>query len=76
MIPFGKHNTRLPPLCQAEPRRPFVPFSMGQALRSMSLPFPRYKNWMGSNMGYSFLKSMKECLYFLLCCWCIKELLD
>ncbi|DBA13445.1 TPA: hypothetical protein GDO54_018575 [Pyxicephalus adspersus] len=53
---------------------PLAPFSMGSALRS--LPFPRYKNWMGVNVGYSMLQSLKECLYFLLCCWCIKELLD
>uniref|UniRef100_A0A8C5Q8T2 Lens epithelial cell protein LEP503 n=1 Tax=Leptobrachium leishanense TaxID=445787 RepID=A0A8C5Q8T2_9ANUR len=58
------------------PMVPLAPFSLGQALRNMSLPFPRYKNAAGMNYGSSFLQSMKECLYFLLCCWCVKELLD
>ncbi|XP_073493429.1 FAD synthase-like isoform X2 [Phyllobates terribilis] len=79
MIPLKKQRCAVLPLCQAEPHRPmvpFAPFSMGQALRSMTLPVPGYKNVMGMNLGYSVLQSLKECLYFLLCCWCIKELLD
>ncbi|XP_035259497.1 lens epithelial cell protein LEP503 [Anguilla rostrata] len=36
----------------------------------------RGKNFFGGNFGYGFIQSLKECLYFLLCCWCIKEILD
>ncbi|KAJ1080724.1 hypothetical protein NDU88_000918 [Pleurodeles waltl] len=52
------------------------PFSLGQAFRDMSVPLPRSKNPLGMKLGYPLLQSLKECLYFLLCCWCIKELLD
>lgn len=79
MIPLKRQRGVVPSLCHAEPHRPmvpFAPFSMGQALWNMTLPFPRYKNAMGMNFGYSFLRSLKECLYVLLCCWCVKELLD
>ncbi|CAJ0940154.1 unnamed protein product [Ranitomeya imitator] len=79
MIPRKRQHCAVAPLCQAEPHRsviPFAPFSMGQMLQSMTLPVPRYKNVMGMNLGYNVLQSLKECLYFLLCCWCIKELLD
>ncbi|KAG8535178.1 hypothetical protein GDO81_029258 [Engystomops pustulosus] len=80
MIPLKRQRCVVPTLCQAEPHRPpmlpFAPFSMGQVLRNMSLPFPRYKSGMGFGTGFTFLQSLKECVYFLLCCWCIKELLD
>ncbi|KAG9471022.1 hypothetical protein GDO78_016135 [Eleutherodactylus coqui] len=79
MVPLRRQHPAVPTLCHAEPHRPMLPlapFSMGQALRNMTLPLPRYKNVLGANMGYSFLQSLKECLYFLLCCWCVKELLD
>ncbi|MEE6491770.1 hypothetical protein FKM82_016360 [Ascaphus truei] len=55
---------------------PLAPFSLGQTLRDMTVPVPRYKNVLGTNTGYSLLQSLKECAYFLLCCWCIKEVLD
>lgn len=66
------------------PQRPLpqaVPSSsssstLGQHLRDMAMGFGRGKNFLGGNFAYSFIQSVKECLYFLLCCWCIKEILD
>ncbi|XP_053183851.1 lens epithelial cell protein LEP503 [Scomber scombrus] len=50
--------------------------SLGQHLRDIAMGLGRGKNFLGGNFAYSFIQSMKECLYFLLCCWCIKEILD
>ncbi|XP_056299488.1 lens epithelial cell protein LEP503 [Pseudoliparis swirei] len=58
------------PLPQATPSSS----SLGQQLRDMGLG--RGKNFLGGNAAYGFIHSVKECLYFLLCCWCIKEILD
>ncbi|KAL2084198.1 hypothetical protein ACEWY4_019716 [Coilia grayii] len=67
---FNMHPQR--PLPQAMP----VPPSLGQTLRDAALGFGRGKNLLGGNIAYGFIQSLKECLYFLLCCWCIKEILD
>ena len=61
------------------PERPLpqaMPSSLGQNLRDMAMGLGRGKNLLGGNIAYGFIRSMKECLYFLLCCWCIKEILD
>nr|XP_057939963.1 lens epithelial cell protein LEP503 [Doryrhamphus excisus] len=50
--------------------------SLGQQLRNMAMGLGRGKNFLGGNVAYGFVQSLKECLYFLLCCWCIKEILD
>eukprot|EP00064_Thunnus_orientalis_P005174 superscaffoldBa00000495_g5187 len=50
--------------------------SLGQHLRDIAMGLGRGKNFLGGNFAYSFIQSVKECLYFLLCCWCIKEILD
>uniref|UniRef100_A0A8C6TS98 Lens epithelial protein n=1 Tax=Neogobius melanostomus TaxID=47308 RepID=A0A8C6TS98_9GOBI len=50
--------------------------SLGQFLRDMAMGQGRGKNFLGGNFTYGFIQSAKECLYFLLCCWCIKEILD
>ncbi|XP_015192190.1 lens epithelial cell protein LEP503 [Lepisosteus oculatus] len=62
-----------------QPQRPVpqaAPSSVGHTLRDMALGFGRNKNLLGANFSYGLLQSLKECLYFLLCCWCIKEILD
>ncbi|XP_034410184.1 lens epithelial cell protein LEP503 [Cyclopterus lumpus] len=59
------------PLPQATPSS-----SLGQHLRDMAMGLGRGKNFLGGNVAYGFIQSVKECLYFLLCCWCIKEILD
>lgn len=59
------------PLPQAMPSS-----TLGQHLRDMAMGLGRGKNFLGGNFAYSFIQSVKECLYFLLCCWCIKEILD
>ena len=61
------------------PQRPLpqaMPSSFGQNLRDMAMGLGRGKNFLGGNIAYGFIQSFKECLYFLLCCWCIKEILD
>ncbi|XP_068995455.1 lens epithelial cell protein LEP503 [Embiotoca jacksoni] len=59
------------PLPQAMPSS-----SLGQHLRDLAMGLGRGKNFLGGNFAYGFIQSVKECLYFLLCCWCIKEILD
>ncbi|XP_069334764.1 lens epithelial cell protein LEP503 [Eulemur rufifrons] len=50
-----------------------LPFSLGGALRDTGLRLPVFK--MGT--GWEGLQqTLKEVAYILLCCWCIKELLD
>ncbi|KAM9806930.1 lens epithelial cell protein LEP503 [Syngnathus typhle] len=63
------------PLPQAMPASPSSS-SLGQQLRNMAMGLGRGKNLLGGNAAYGFVQSLKECLYFLLCCWCIKEILD
>lgn len=61
------------------PQRPLpqaMPSSLRQNLRDMAMGLGRGKNFLGGNMAYGFIQSLKECLYFVLCCWCIKEILD
>lgn len=61
------------------PQRPMaqaVPPTLGQNLRDLAYGFGRGKNLLGGNIAYGVIQSLKECLYFLLCCWCIKEILD
>ncbi|KAJ8005007.1 hypothetical protein DPEC_G00142180 [Dallia pectoralis] len=53
-----------------------MPSSLGQNLRDVAMGLGRGKNFLGGNIAYGFIQSFKECLYFLLCCWCIKEILD
>ncbi|XP_013880881.1 lens epithelial cell protein LEP503 [Austrofundulus limnaeus] len=50
--------------------------SAGQHLQNLAMGLGRGKNFLGGNLAYGFVQSLKECLYFLLCCWCIKEILD
>ncbi|XP_061838567.1 lens epithelial cell protein LEP503 [Nerophis lumbriciformis] len=65
------------PLPQAVPAASSSsPSSLGQQLRDMAMGLGRGKNFLGGNVAYGFVQSLKECLYFLLCCWCIKEILD
>ncbi|XP_028327255.1 lens epithelial cell protein LEP503 [Gouania willdenowi] len=61
------------PLPQAVP---VPPSSLGGHLRDLAMGLGRGKNFLGGNVAYGFIQSVKECLYFLLCCWCIKEILD
>ncbi|XP_057195194.1 lens epithelial cell protein LEP503 [Triplophysa rosa] len=61
------------------PQRPqphAMPSSLGQNLRDAALRMGHGKNLLGGNVAYGVIQSLKECLYFLLCCWCIKEILD
>ncbi|KAG7469444.1 hypothetical protein MATL_G00129110 [Megalops atlanticus] len=54
------------------PQRPLPqasPYSLGQNLRDVALRLGRGKNLLGSNIAYGVIQSLKECLYFLLCCW-------
>ncbi|XP_074509728.1 lens epithelial cell protein LEP503 [Sebastes fasciatus] len=60
------------PLPQAMP----TSSSLGKHLRDLAMGLGKGKNFMGGNVAYGFIQSAKECLYFLLCCWCIKEILD
>uniref|UniRef100_A0A671NV24 Lens epithelial protein n=1 Tax=Sinocyclocheilus anshuiensis TaxID=1608454 RepID=A0A671NV24_9TELE len=53
-----------------------MPSSLGQNLRDAALRMGLGKNLLGGNVAYGVIQSLKECLYFLLCCWCIKEILD
>ncbi|XP_027008986.1 lens epithelial cell protein LEP503 [Tachysurus fulvidraco] len=53
-----------------------VPVSLGQNLRNLAHGFGHGKSLLGRNFAYGVIQSLKECLYFLLCCWCIKEILD
>ncbi|KAJ0000432.1 hypothetical protein NQD34_012274 [Periophthalmus magnuspinnatus] len=62
------------PLPQAMPTPPSS--SLGQQLRDIAMGLGRGKNFLGGKFAYGFIQSLKECLYFLLCCWCIKEILD
>lgn len=55
------------PLTQA------LPFSLRDALRGTGLQVPVIKMGTGWE-GVS--RTLKEVAYILLCCWCIKELLD
>ncbi|XP_065101816.1 lens epithelial cell protein LEP503 [Paramisgurnus dabryanus] len=61
------------------PQRPFtqaMPSSLGRNLRDAALGMGHGKNLLGGNVAYGVIQSLKECLYLLLCCWCIKEILD
>ncbi|RXN05468.1 SHC-transforming 1 isoform X1 [Labeo rohita] len=64
---------------EMHPQRPMpqaMPSSLGQNLRDAALRMGHGKNLLGGNVAYGVIQSLKECLYFLLCCWCIKEILD
>lgn len=64
----GTHmQARTQPLAQA------LPFSFGGALRDAGFRVPVVK--MGTGWE-SLQRTLKEVAYVLLCCWCIKELLD
>ncbi|KAF6293079.1 lens epithelial protein [Rhinolophus ferrumequinum] len=60
-------QARTQPLAQA------LPFSLGEALRDTGLRGPVMK--MGTRWE-GLQRTLKEVAYILLCCWCIKELLD
>ncbi|XP_017280492.1 lens epithelial cell protein LEP503 [Kryptolebias marmoratus] len=64
------------PLPQAMPATAAASSSLGQHLRDLAMGLGRGKNFLRGNFAYGFIQSVKECLYFLLCCWCIKEILD
>ncbi|XP_023695510.1 lens epithelial cell protein LEP503 [Paramormyrops kingsleyae] len=53
-----------------------TPYSWGQNLHNAALGIARGKNFLGSSFAYSIFQWLKDCLYVLLCCWCIKEILD
>ncbi|XP_066118058.1 lens epithelial cell protein LEP503 [Saccopteryx bilineata] len=60
-------QARTQPLAQA------LPFSLRGALREAGLRVPVVKmgtRWEGLE------RTLKEVAYILLCCWCVKELLD
>ncbi|TEA29374.1 lens epithelial cell protein LEP503 [Orcinus orca] len=60
-------QSRIQPLAQA------LPFSLGGVLRDTGLRVPVMK----TGTGWEGLqRTLKEVAYILLCCWCIKELLD
>ncbi|XP_060057534.1 lens epithelial cell protein LEP503 [Erinaceus europaeus] len=60
-------QARTQPLAQA------LPFTLGGALGDLGLRVPMVK--MGT-VWDSLQWTLKEVAYILLCCWCIKELLD
>lgn len=60
-------QARTHPLAQA------LPFSLRGALQDVGLRVPVVK--MG-NRWEGLQRTLKEVAYILLCCWCIKELLD
>lgn len=60
-------QARTQPLAQA------LPFSLGGALRDAGLRVPVVK--MGTAWE-GLQRTLKAAAYMLLCCWCIKELLD
>lgn len=76
-----RHRTQLPHPSSAaahmqprtQPLAQTLPFSLGGVLRDTGLRVPIMK--MGT--GWEGLqRTLKEIAYILLCCWCIKELLD
>lgn len=60
-------QARTQPLAQA------LPFSLGEALRDAGLQGPVLK--MGTRWE-GLQRTLKKVAYILLCCWCVKELLD
>ncbi|XP_043819467.1 lens epithelial cell protein LEP503 [Dromiciops gliroides] len=58
---------------RAVPVAQALPFSLSQALHDAGLRLPVTK--MGTSWGVVH-RFLKEVAYILLCCWCIKELLD
>lgn len=60
-------QARTQPLAQA------LPFSLGGALRDAGLPVPVVK--MGTRWE-GLWRILREVAYVLLCCWCVKKLLD
>ncbi|XP_025143515.3 lens epithelial cell protein LEP503 [Bubalus kerabau] len=76
-----RHRTKLPHPSSAaahmqprtQPLAQTLPFSLGGVLRDTGFRVPIMK--MGT--GWEGLqRTLKELAYILLCCWCIKELLD
>ncbi|XP_049736624.1 lens epithelial cell protein LEP503 [Loxodonta africana] len=76
-----RHWRQLPPFLRAaahmqprtQPLAQALPFSLGGVLRDTGLRVPVMKigtGWEGLQ------RTLKEVAYILLCCWCIKELLD
>lgn len=58
---------------QIHPLTQALPFSLGDVLRGTGLRVPVIK----TGTGWEGLqRTLKEVAYILLCCWCIKELLD
>uniref|UniRef100_A0A670JIP5 Lens epithelial protein n=1 Tax=Podarcis muralis TaxID=64176 RepID=A0A670JIP5_PODMU len=49
-------------------------FGRPRAARPLALPY--YKSGNVVSLGYWALQALRECLYVLLCCWCLKEILD
>lgn len=69
------HASELPPHMQprTRPLAQALPFSFRRALWDTGLRVPVWK--MGT--GWEGLQqTLKEVAYILLCCWCIKQLLD
>ncbi|XP_062048371.1 lens epithelial cell protein LEP503 [Lepus europaeus] len=58
---------------RTQPLAQVLPFSLGGVLRDAGLRVPVIK--MGTGWQ-NLLRTLKEIAYILLCCWCVKELLD
>uniref|UniRef100_A0A8C3IP99 Lens epithelial cell protein LEP503 n=1 Tax=Chrysemys picta bellii TaxID=8478 RepID=A0A8C3IP99_CHRPI len=58
------------------PLAQLAPYPLRRAVRGMVLPGPLPKGPVGLNRSFWLLDVLRECAYLLLCCWCIKELLD
>lgn len=46
-----------------------------RAARAVALPAPAEAS-LGLRLGSWLLRLLRECVYLLLCSWCIRELLD
>ncbi|KAM7055456.1 lens epithelial cell protein LEP503 [Molossus nigricans] len=71
----SSHTLRAAAHMQArtQPLAQVLPFSFGGALRDAGLQVPVVK---GGARWKSLQRTLKEVAYILLCCWCIKKLLD
>lgn len=58
------------------PPAPLAPHPLQRAGRGLGLLGPLSKDPVGLSLRYWLLDALRECVYLLLCCWCIKELLD
>lgn len=52
------------------------PYPLWRSARAVALPGPPTKRFVGLSLGCWLLRLLRQCVYALLCCWCIHELLD